>query len=64
VGRRVLITGATGFIGRRLTGVLAKMGWQVRAAARDPSTIQTASGVERVAMYKMIDDAHLINDDA
>jgi nucleoside-diphosphate-sugar epimerase len=50
VGRRVLITGATGFIGRRLTGVLAKMGWQVRAAARDPSTIQTASGVERVAM--------------
>ena len=50
MGRRVLITGATGFIGRRLTGVLAKMGWQVRAASRDPSTIQTASGVERVAM--------------
>jgi nucleoside-diphosphate-sugar epimerase len=50
VGRRVLITGASGFIGRRLTGVLAKMGWQVRAASRDSSTIQTASGVERVAM--------------
>jgi nucleoside-diphosphate-sugar epimerase len=50
VGRRVLITGASGFIGRRLTGALAKMGWQVRAASRDSSTIQTASGVERVAM--------------
>ena len=50
MGRRVLITGASGFIGRRLTGALAKMGWQVRAASRDSSTIQTASGVERVAM--------------
>ena len=50
MGRRVLITGASGFIGRRLTGALAKMGWQVRAASRDSSTIQAASGVERVAM--------------
>lgn len=50
MGRRVLITGASGFIGRRLTGALAKMGWQVRAASRDSSTIQTATGVERVAM--------------
>jgi UDP-glucose 4-epimerase len=50
VSRRVLLTGASGFIGTRLTGVLAKMGWQVRAASRDPSTIQVAKGVERVAM--------------
>lgn len=48
--RRVLITGASGFIGRRLAGALAKEGWQVRAASRDPSNILAASGVERVAM--------------
>lgn len=47
---RVLITGASGFIGRRLTAVLAKHGWQVRAAARDPSAIPPAKGVERVVM--------------
>ncbi|MBK5197408.1 MAG: NAD-dependent epimerase/dehydratase family protein [Methyloceanibacter sp.] len=50
MGRRVLITGASGFIGRRLAGVLAKVGWQVRAASRDPSSIQAESGIERVAM--------------
>jgi len=50
VTRRVLITGASGFIGRRLAGALAKEGWQVRAASRDPSNILAASGVERVAM--------------
>jgi len=48
--RRVLITGASGFIGKPLTGALAKAGWDVRAAARDPSAIPAASGVERVAM--------------
>ena len=50
MSRRVLITGASGFIGRRLAGVLAKVGWQVRAASRDPSSIQAESGIERVAM--------------
>jgi UDP-glucose 4-epimerase len=45
----VLVTGATGFIGKRIVAALSKAGWQVRAAARDPSLI-TASGVERAAM--------------
>jgi nucleoside-diphosphate-sugar epimerase len=44
-----LVTGASGFIGKRIVAALAKAGWQVRAAARDPSLI-TASGVERSAM--------------
>lgn len=47
---RVLVTGASGFIGKRLTTALAKEGWQVRAAARDPSAIPAANSVERVAM--------------
>jgi UDP-glucose 4-epimerase len=48
--RRILITGASGFIGKRLANALAKDGWQIRAAARDPSSILAASNVERVAM--------------
>ncbi len=48
--RRVLITGASGFIGKPLTKALAKEGWQVRAASRDPASIPAISGVERVAM--------------
>ena len=47
---RVLITGASGFIGKRLVGALAKEGWQVRAASRDPSAIPVGSGIEHVAL--------------
>ena len=36
---RVLITGASGFVGRALTPALSNAGYAVRAAARDPSTI-------------------------
>ena len=48
--RRVLITGASGFIAKSLTKALAKEGWQVRAASRDPASIPAIGGVERVAM--------------
>lgn len=47
---RVLITGAAGFIGKRLAGALAEEGFEVRAASRDPSSIPAMKDVECVAM--------------
>lgn len=48
--RMVLITGASGFIGTPLAQALAKQGWQVRGAARNPAAVPAAGGVERVAL--------------
>jgi nucleoside-diphosphate-sugar epimerase len=50
VMRTVLVTGASGFIGRHVVGVLAKAGWQVRAASRDPTSAPAIAGAERVGM--------------
>ena len=46
----VLVTGASGFVGRALVPALAADGWQVRAAARDPSRCSLAPGIEPAAM--------------
>jgi nucleoside-diphosphate-sugar epimerase len=48
--RRVLVTGASGFIGKTLVTALATQGITVRAASRDPNAIIAASEVERVVM--------------
>ena len=41
----VLVTGASGFIGRAACTAFAKRGWQVRAAVRDRATIEGAQAV-------------------
>ncbi len=48
--RTVLVTGASGFLGKHLVGALAKSGWAVRAAARDPEQIPARPQVERMAL--------------
>ncbi len=48
--RRVLITGASGFIGRHLVVRLAGSGWRVRAAARDPAGLAALPGIEPVQL--------------
>jgi nucleoside-diphosphate-sugar epimerase len=50
VTRAVLITGASGFIGKRLVGALSQQGFKIRAACREPSRLIAASDVERVAL--------------
>ncbi len=47
---RVLVTGASGFIGRDLVVRLARAGWQVRAAAREPLIVDAGAGVEAAVL--------------
>lgn len=48
--KTVLVTGASGFLGKFVVRALAKEGWQVRAAVRDPASILATRSVEIVAM--------------
>jgi nucleoside-diphosphate-sugar epimerase len=48
--KSILVTGASGFIGKFVVRALAKEGWQVRAAAREPVSVPAIRGVEIVAM--------------
>jgi nucleoside-diphosphate-sugar epimerase len=51
--KTVLITGASGFIGKYLVRTLAVSGWVVRAASRDPAAIPQRPGVERAALPEL-----------
>ena len=55
--RIVLVTGASGFLGKHTVRALAANGWAVRAAAREPAAIPEAEGVERVALPDLARDA-------
>ncbi len=46
--RRVLVTGATGYIGGRMVPLLLEKGYRVRVMVRDPRRIAGRSWVERV----------------
>ena len=46
----VLVTGASGFIGRSLVAALAREGYAVRAAARDPQSVGVHAGVAPVKL--------------
>src|SRR6185437_8487307 len=46
--KRILVTGATGFVGRTLCGALADAGYRVRAALRSPGTVPR--GVQEIAV--------------
>ena len=44
-GRRALVTGATGFVGRHLCRRLVADGWEVTAVVRDPGSPRVPAGV-------------------
>ena len=48
--KRVLVTGASGFIGRSVVPYLAARGFEVRAAARDPDCLTAGKGVVPVKL--------------
>lgn len=47
---RILVTGASGFVGRALVAALAQAGHRVQAATRRPSGVAFPAGVEAVAV--------------
>ena len=58
MGKRVLVTGATGFVGRHLTTALAEAGHEVRAMTRSP---ESYSGPV-TAVHGDVDDADSLTD--
>ncbi|MEE6210733.1 NAD(P)H-binding protein [Salarchaeum sp. III] len=61
---RVLVTGATGFVGGRLVPALADAGHDVVAVVRDPDRYDPSNGVEVVAGDLLDDDLSLPSADA
>lgn len=57
-GRRVVVTGANGFIGRHVCAELSREGWQVRALVRR-GTAELPPGVERITCPSLLDESAL-----
>jgi nucleoside-diphosphate-sugar epimerase len=58
VSKTVLVTGASGFIGKFVVPALVKQGWQVRAAAREPNSILAKPGIKIFAMPDLKDEVN------
>jgi uncharacterized protein YbjT (DUF2867 family) len=58
MGKRVLVTGATGFVGRHLTTALAEAGHEVRAMTRSPESYSGPA----TAVHGDVDDADSLTD--
>ncbi|TIV80525.1 MAG: NAD-dependent epimerase/dehydratase family protein, partial [Mesorhizobium sp.] len=56
---KVLVTGATGFIGRRVVSHLADAGFEVRTASRRPERLERASGAVLLPGFDAPADAFL-----
>jgi nucleoside-diphosphate-sugar epimerase len=50
---RIALTGATGFIGRRLTGALLERGHSVRAIVRDRARAASMSALDRCSFFEL-----------
>ena len=53
INQRVLVTGASGFVGRCLTATLVAAGRDVRAALRQSTLLPVATGVESVVVVNL-----------
>lgn len=60
----LVVTGATGFVGRRLVALAASDGWAVRALARDSTRLPSLQNVEAIDwdLSQAMDRAELLRD--
>lgn len=56
---RLWVTGASGFVGRRLCALAAERGWQVLASSRRPECLPVVAGLETIGHEQAVDGGDL-----